>query len=155
MAVRFVFDKDFDDNVYRASNKTRSSLRPLYDEVRDKTDAIAARAKASVTKEAGHAEVDADFIKHSKWSSNYGGYGRRGWLHAKARAFALKSAAQSVAPVMGYDGKEIYGRVTINRRGSYSLEFGGPDPVAEIGKGTGEFVEHPPYSFLRNAMRGA
>lgn len=155
MAVQFKFDKDFDDNVYRASNKSNSSLRPLYDQVREKTDSIASIAQASIRDAAGAAETEVDSIKHSKWESNYGGKGRHGWLYAKAKSFALKSAASSVAPTMGYDGREIYGRVLINRRGSVSLEFGGPDPVAEIGRGTGEYVEHPPYSFLRNASRKA
>ncbi|MET0463748.1 MAG: hypothetical protein ABW007_11365 [Chitinophagaceae bacterium] len=155
MAVRFNFDKDFDDNVYRASNKTNSSLKPLYNQVRSKTDEIAEIAKTSIKREAGSAESDVDSIKNSKWESNYGGKGRHGWLAAKAKAFALKSAAQSVAPSMGYDGREIYGRVSINRRGSDTLEFGGPDPVAELGKGSGEYLVHPPYSFLRNAMRRA
>lgn len=153
MAVRFNFDKDFDNNVYRASNKSNSSLHPIYGQVRDLTDSIASKAKGAIQREAGSAESDVDSIKNTKWDSNFGGRGRKGWLHAKAKAFALKSAAQSVAPTMGYDGREIYGRVTINRRGSNTLEFGGPDPVAEIGRGTGEYVEHPPYSFLRNAMR--
>lgn len=155
MATRFDWDAQFDNNVYRASNKTNSSLHPLYDEVRSTTDRIAAVAKLAITKEAGGAEQEVDTIKNSKWNSNFGGKGREGWLAAKAKAFALKSAAQSVAPSMGFDGKEIYGRVAINRRGSYSLEFGGPDPVAEMGKGSGKFVEHPAYSFLRNAMRRA
>lgn len=151
--MRFDFDKDFDDNVYRASNKTNSSLKPLYNQVRDKTDEIAKKAKGSIEKESANAESDVDSIKNSKWESNFGGKGRHGWLHAKAKAFALKSAAKSLAPTMGYDGKEIYGRVSMNRRGSNTVEFGGPDPVAEIGRGTGEYVEHPPYAFLRNAMR--
>lgn len=155
MAVRFDFDKDFDDNVYRASNKTNSSLKPLYNQVRSKTDEIAHSARGAIQREAGVAEGDVDSIKNSRWNTNYGGHGRQGWLEAKAKAFALKSAANSVAPKMGYDGREIYGRVEINRRGSVTLEFGGPDPVAEIGKGSGNYVVHPPYSFLRNAMRKA
>lgn len=150
--ARFNWDKDFDDNVYRASNKTNSSLHPLYDHVRSTTDDYAAKAVRMISNEAGSAERDAQAIKNTGWSSNFGGHGRKGWLSAKAKAFALKSALSATHPMMGYDGREIYGRVIINRRGSMSLEFGGPDPVAEIGKGSGEFLEHPPYAFLRRAM---
>lgn len=150
--VRFEIDKRFDDNVYRASNKSNSSLHPLYDKVRSVTDEIAKAAKDLISGEYNRAEAEAKSIKNSEWNSNYGGHGRKGWLAAKAKAFALRSAASSTAPSMGYDGTEIYGRVEINRQGSSSLEFGGPDPVAEMGKGSGEFVEHPPYAFLRRAM---
>lgn len=149
--VRFNFDKDFDDNIYRASNKTNSSLHPLYDAVRTKTDDIATKARGLVAGEAKTAEALVKDIKDSPWDSHYGGVGRHGWLVAKATSFALKSAGASIAPTMGYDGKEIYGRVLMNRRGSSSVEFGGTDPVAEIGKGTGEYVVHPPYGFLRRA----
>jgi hypothetical protein len=150
--VRFEIDKRFDDNVYRASNKSNSSLHPLYDKVRSTTDDIAKAAKNLISGESNRAEAEAKSIRNSEWNSDYGGHGRKGWLAAKARSFALKSAAGATVPTMGYDGKEIYGRVEINRRGSSSLEFGGPDPVAEMGKGSGEFVEHPPYAFLRRAM---
>lgn len=151
--VRFVFDKDFDDNIYRASNKSNSSLHNLYDEVRSKTDSIAKVAKRLIGGEYNRAEAEAKAIKNSEWNSDYGGHGRKGWLEAKARAFALRTAASTVAPTMEYDGKEIFGRVEINRRGSSSLEFGGTDPVAELGKGSGEFLRHPPYAFLRRAMK--
>lgn len=152
--TRFVFDKDLDDNIYRASNKSNSSLRPLYDKVRSVTDDIAKTAKRLIGGEYNRAEAEAKAIKNTEWDSNYGGHGRKGWLAAKARAFALRSAISATVPTMGYDGREIYGRVEINRRGSSSLEFGGPDPVAEMGKGSGEFVDHPPYAFLRRAMAG-
>lgn len=151
--VRFEIDRRFDDNVYRASNKSNSSLHPLYDQVRSTTDEIAKRAKRLIGGEYNRAEAEAKSIKNSEWESNYGGHGRKGWLAAKAKAFALRTAASSTAPTMGYDGTEIYGRVEINRKGSSSLEFGGTDPVAEMGKGSGEFVEHPPYAFLRRAMQ--
>lgn len=150
--VRFEFDDRFDDNIYRASNKSNSSLHPLYDKVRSVTDDIAKATKRLIGGEYNRAEAEAKAIKNTDWDSNYGGHGRKGWLTAKARAFALRTAASSTVPTMGYDGKEIYGRVEINRRGSASLEFGGPDPVAEMGKGSGEFVNHPPYGFLRRAM---
>lgn len=151
--VRFVMDRRFEENLLRASNKTHSSLHSVYDKVRSVTDDIAKRAKNSITEAHQLAEQEVDAIRGSRWSSNYGGVGRKGWLQAKARAFAFKSAASSVFPTMGYNGHEIYGRVVINRRGSASLEYGGVDPVAEIGKGTGEFLEHPAYGFLRRAMR--
>lgn len=150
--VRFVFDPRFDDNIYKASNKTNSSLHPLFDEVRSVTDDIAKKAKRMIKAELDSKEGEVQTIKHSKWDSHFGGVGRRGWLMAKAVAFALKSAHAATVPTMGYDGKEIYGRVLINRTGSSSLEFGGPDPVAELGKGTGEFADHPAYAFLRRAM---
>lgn len=152
--VRFDFDKDFEDNIYRASNKTNSSLHPLYDQVRQVTDDIAKRARRLIGGEYNRAETEAKAIKNTEWDSHYGGHGRKGWLAAKARAFALRTAISATNPTMGYDGQEIYGRVEINRRGSYTLEFGGPDPVAEMGKGSGEFLEHPPYAFLRRAMFG-
>lgn len=150
--VRFEFDRRFDDNVYRASNKSNSSLHNLYDEVRSVTDKIASKARILIKQELGPAEADATAIKNTKWNSDYGGRGRKGWLAAKAKVFALKSAGATTHPSMGYDGKEIYGRVEINRRGSSSLEFGGTDPVAELGKGSGEHLSHPAYHFLRRSM---
>lgn len=146
--VKFVFDPDFDNNVYRASNKSGSSLRPLYDQVRRITDRIAENAKATIEQEYQNAEADAS----GKRENATHGDGKTQFLRAKAKAFALRSAANSTVPTMGYDGKEIFGRVLINRKGSFSLEYGGPDPVAEIGKGTGEYLVHPAYAFLRRAM---
>lgn len=151
--VTFHWDPRFDENLYRASRYTNSSLHPLYDKVRDVTDQIAKRAKTSIQNHAKAAEFRVDAIKHSDWHSDFGGVGKKGWLEAKAQAFALKSAAAATVPTMGYDGKEIYGRVVINRKHSNTLEFGGADLTAEMGKGTGEYVVHPAYSFLRNAMR--
>lgn len=146
--VRFKFDPDFDDNVYKASNKSNSSLRPLFDQVRQITDRIAENAKSSIETEYAAAEADAS----GKRENATHGDGKTQFLRAKAKAFALRSAANSTVPTMGYDGKEIFGRVLINRKGSFALEYGGPDPVAEIGKGTGEYLVHPTYAFLRRAM---
>lgn len=146
--ITFEFDPMFDDNVYRASNKTRSSLRPLYDHVRSVTDRIARDAKRSAVGEWIRAEAEAQALRDNR---KFGSQ-QDDWLYAKARSFALRSAFNTINPTMGYDGKEIYGRVTINRRGSAMVEFGGPDPVAEVGRDTGKYVIHPPYSFLRNAM---
>lgn len=150
--VNFRFDVDFDDNVYRASNKTNSSLHPLYDQVRSYTDEVARKAKVRIGAEYGKAEALAKSIKNTEWDSHYGGHERSGWLQAKAKAYALRVSFSATHPTMGYDGKEIYGRVEINRRGSSSLEYGGSDPIAEVGKGTGVYLEHPPYAFLRNAL---
>lgn len=147
--VRFEFDPDFRDNVYRASNKTGSSLRPLYDLVRKTTDKIARTAKLRIQNEWYNAEAVAQNIDNKAYGAD-----KQEFLYYKALSFALRSAMNSTYPTMGYDGNEIYGRVTINRRGSTSLEYGGVDPVAEVGKGTGEHVSHPAYAFLRNALRG-
>lgn len=147
--VRFEFDPQFRDNVYRASNKTGSSLRPLYDLVRKITDDISRKAKARIQVEWYNAEAVAQNVE-----TKTHGEGRNQFLQAKALSFSLRSALGATWPTMGFDGKEIYGRVSINRRGSSSLEYGGTDPVAEIGKGTGNYVQHPAYAFLRNSMRG-
>ncbi len=149
MPVRFVIDPQFDENVYRASNKTGSSLKPLFDTVRKKTDEIAARAKRRIESEWYNTEASTSSIDNKKY-----GESKNRFLYLKAKSFALKSAANSTVPTMGFDGKEIYGRISINRRHSVSLEFGGIDPVGEVGKGTGEYVSHPAYAFLRNSMRG-
>lgn len=150
MGAKFVTDPRFVDNLNRASNKSRSSLRPLFDQVRKITDEIAAYAKLDLQKLASEAESATRVARQQvggdvKLVSDF----RR----AKARAFALKTAVNSVVPTMQYDGKKIFGRVMINRRGSYSIEYGGVDPVGEIGKGTGQFVVHPAYAVLRNAAR--
>lgn len=146
--ITFEWDPGFDDNVYRASNKSRSSLRPLYDLVRHATDAIARDAKRAIIGEWVRAEAEAEGLRDNRK------FGSRqdDWLYAKARSFAMRSAMNTVTPTMEYDGKEIYGKVSINRRGSAMVEFGGPDPVAEVGRDTGKYVIHPPYAFLRNAM---
>lgn len=144
--VEFEFDPDFDKNVYHASNKTRSSLAPLYNLVRKQTDEIAKRAKSILQLEAALAEQEA----HSNRNKRFGNE-REGFLVQKARAFALTSAYNSLSATMGTD-IEIYGRVAINRKGSGTLEFGGADLVAEIGKGTGNYLQHPAYAFLRRAM---
>lgn len=149
--VEFEFDPEFDDNVYRASNKTRSSLRGLYDMVRSKTDEIAADAKLRIESEQALAEQGIKAVLKEV----YQGGDKAPFLEKKARSFALRAAANSLVPIMGFDGKEIYGRVIINRKGSISIEMGGADPVAEIGKSTGEYIVHPPYAFLRRSMERA
>lgn len=146
--ITFKFDPEFDDNVYRASHKSRSSLRPLYDQVRMVTDIIARDAKRAALGEWVRAEAEAQGLREGRK------FGARqdDWLYAKARSFAIRSVYNTVAPTMEYNGKEIYGMVSINRKGSAMVEFGGPDPVAEIGRDSGRYVIHPPYAFLRNAM---
>jgi ElaB/YqjD/DUF883 family membrane-anchored ribosome-binding protein len=150
MAARFVEDPRFRDNIYRASNRSRSSLRPLYDQVRQLTDRVAEIAKNDLAKlaDTAQSEVEGARKKIHADKSVVSDFRR-----AKARAFALKTAQNSTFPTMGYDGNSIYGRVIINRRGSATVEYGGIDPVAEIGKGTGEYVQHPAYGVLRNALR--
>lgn len=144
--VKFEFYPTFDDDIRNASNKSRSSLRPLFDKVRSVTDEIYFHAKDMIDSEAGRAEAAVEAVKPIRFTEA----GKIAFQTNKARAAALKTAANSVKPTMGSDG-EIFGRVAIFRRSSVSLEFGGIDPVAEIGKGTGEYVEHPPYAFLRRA----
>lgn len=150
MAARFVVDPEFSNNVYRASNKSRSSLRPLYDQVRAITDRVAEIAKEDLQMLADTAQSEVgparDKVKLDRTKVT-------DFRRAKARAFALKTAANSTVPTMGYDGNSIYGRVLINRRGSFAIEYGGIDPVAEIGKDTGQYVSHPAYAVLRNALR--
>jgi len=148
--VTFEFDPEFDMNLYHASNKTRSSLAPLFNTVRKITDAIAKQAKEDMQREWYFAESDATGNRNKRFDKNHNST----FLEAKARAFALKSGFQSIAPTMGVDS-QIYGRVTINRTGSTALEYGGIDVKAEIGRGTGNYVVHPAYAFLRNAMRKA
>lgn len=148
--ARFDFDPEFDANIHKASNKTGSSLRPLFDAVRQVTDEIYMDARESIAREAGRAQGEVESIRSGRFSRS----GRGKFAAAKAKAFALKSAKNSVFPSMEFDGREIYGRVAIYRKDSASLEFGGIDSVAEIGRGTGEYVQHPAYSFLRRAMDG-
>lgn len=145
--INFEFYPEFDDDIKSASNKSRSSLRPLFDTVRSVTDQIYFHAKDLIDGEYGRAEADVAATTDNRFKPD----GKIAWQTAKARAAALKTAANSVKPSMDYDG-EIFGRVAIFRKQSASLEFGGIDPVAEIGKGTGQYVEHPPYAFLRRAM---
>lgn len=145
--ARFVFDPEFEENVKKASYKSGSSLRPLFDHVRRVTDNIAKDAKQSLQREAGVAESETQNAR-----GDYSRSGRKSFLRAKAKASALRTAANSTVPTMGYDGTEIFGRVLINRRNSDAVEYGGIDLTAEIGKGTGEYVEHPPYAPLRRAM---
>lgn len=145
--TKFEFYPTFDEDIKSASYKSRSSLRPLFDKVRDVTDQIYFNARADMENEASRAEQDVEVTRPIRYTNA----GEIAFKTAKARAFALKTGANSVKPTMGYDG-EIFGRVAIFRKQSASLEFGGTDPVAEIGKGTGEYVSHPPYAFLRRAM---
>lgn len=148
--INFEFDPDFDDNIMRASHKSKSSLRPLFDTVRSVTDQIYFDARSRLESEANRAEAEVQAAKPSRFKPD----GKIAFDYAKAKSFALKSAASTIGPTMNYDGEEIFGRVTINRKNSASVEFGGLDPTAEIGKGTGQYVEHPPYAFLRRAMDG-
>jgi hypothetical protein len=145
--TKFEFYPTFDDDIRNASNKTRSSLRPLFDKVRSVTDEIYFNARDLLAGEAAQAEAAVDAVSPIKYTNA----GKMAFREAKARAFALKSAANSVKPTMDSDG-EIFGRVAIFRKNSYAVEFGGVDSVAEIGKGTGRYVEHPPYAPLRRAM---
>jgi hypothetical protein len=146
--IEFEFDPEFDDNLYRASNKSGSSLKPLYDQVRRHTDEVYVKARESIAREAGRTEAKVQTAKGNRFSKS----GKHNFNYYKASASALKSAKNSIHPVMGFDGKEIYGRVAIFRKNSDSLEYGGVDPTAEIGKGTGVYVEHPAYAFLRRAL---
>lgn len=146
--VTFEFDPDFDNNVYHASNKTKSSLAPLFNTVRKITDQIAEEAKAAIQREQYNAESEATAKRQDRFDKNH----NSAFLTAKAKSAALKSALNTTIPIMGVDN-EIYGRVVINRTGSSALEFGGVDPLYEIGRGTGEYLIHPAYAFLRNAMR--
>lgn len=146
MDVKFEFDSEFTNNIYHASKKTRSSLRPLYDKVRTVTDQISEEAKRSLLVHWTEAEAETKAV-----DSKTHGSGKRSFQVAKAKAFAFKSAYNTIRPMMGVD-TEIYGRVVIQRTGSGTLEFGGPDPKAEIGIGTGEYLVHPAYAFLRRAM---
>lgn len=150
MGARFVEDPRFRDNIYRASNRSRSSLRPLYDQVRELTDRVAEIARADLSKLADTAQSEVEVNRKKLHQERQLISDFRA---AKARAFALKTAQNSTFPTMGYDGNSIYGRVIINRRGSNSIEYGGIDPVAEIGKGTGQYVQHPAYAVLRNSLR--
>jgi hypothetical protein len=146
--VVFEFDPDFDDNVYHASNKSRSSLAPLFNVVRKVTDEIAKEAKGSIQREWYQAENETTSNRKDRFDKNH----NSAFLAAKAKSAALKSAYNTVAPIMGVDS-EIYGRVLINRTGSSALEFGGVDTQFEIGRGTGNYLVHPAYAFLRTAMR--
>lgn len=149
--IKFEFYPTFDDDIRQASNKSKSSLRPLFDKVRSVTDEIYFDAKSKLDSEANRAESEVQTAKPDRFSTD----GKRRFNEAKAKAFALKSAANTVAPTMEFDGKEIFGRVAIYRRNSSAIEYGGVDPVAEIGRDSGEYVSHPPYAFLRRAMDGA
>lgn len=146
--VTFEFDDDFDQNVYHASNKSRSSLAPLFNQVRKITDMIAKEAKSAIQREWYNAEAESSGNRNQRFDKNHNG----SFLAAKAKSAALHSAYNTTFPIMGVDN-EIYGRVAINRTGSTALEFGGVDNKYEIGKGTGNYIVHPAYSFLRTAMR--
>lgn len=148
--IKFEFDPDFEDNVKKASNKSNSSLRPLADTIRNVTDQIYFHAYNNLKKYAGEAEAEVQAAKGDRHKPN----GRRRWLEAKAKAAAIRSGRNTIAPTMEYDGDEIYGMVAIYRKNSYVLEYGGIDEVGEIGKGTGEYISHPPYAFLRRAIDG-
>src|SRR5689334_3048058 len=146
--VTFVFDDDFDENIHKASNTSGSSLRPIFDQVRKTTDDIAVHAREMIAREAGRMQALVTEVKPDRFSR----HGKANFNYFKAVAFALRSARDTLAPTMEYDGTEIFGRVAIYRRDSRSIEFGGIDSVAEIGKGTGVYVTHPAYAFLRRAM---
>lgn len=148
MRIKFEFDSDFDENVYHASRKTKSSLAPLYNQVRKITDNISKEAKDAIGRQWYLAESEVQGNRNTRFDKNH----NSGFLVAKAKAFALYSAYNTIRPTMGVDS-EIYGRVSMNRDGTTSLEFGGTDLKAEIGKGTGNYLVHPTYAFLRNAMR--
>lgn len=146
--IKFEFYPDFKDDIYKASNKSRSSLRPLFDMVRNVTDQIYANARESIAREAGRAEGEVQAIRDKRFSKT----GKQSFREAKAKAGSLRSARNSTFPTMEYDGQEIFGRVAIYRKQSVSVEYGGIDPTGEIGKGTGEYISHPAYGFLRRAM---
>lgn len=146
--IEFRFDPEFKNNIYRASNKQGSSLRPLYDQVRAVTDSISSNARTMMLGEWIRVESEAQALRDERTHGDQ----KNDWLYAKAKSFALRSAYNSTIPTMEFDGTQILGRVTINRRGSAMIEFGGPDPVAEVGRDSGQYVNHPPYSFLRNAI---
>lgn len=143
--VKFEFYPTFDDDIYHASNKSRSSLRNLYDTVRQVTDNIRDNAIAQLESLYEQAESQAQSGDKTHGES------RSRFLRAKAKAFTFRSTRDTTIAIMGVD-REIYGRVIMNRTDSWSIEFGGVDRKAEVGKGTGEFITHPAYGVLRRAM---
>jgi hypothetical protein len=144
--IKFEFYPTFESDIYSASYKSRSSLRGLYDKVRSVTDEIRDNAIESLEGlyELAESQAQSGTKTH--------GESRKRFLTAKAKAFTFRSTRDTTSAVMGFDGKEIYGRVLMNRTDSWSIEFGGVDRKAEIGKGTGEYVTHPSYGILRKAM---
>lgn len=143
--VTFEFYPTFDDDIYHASYRSRSSLRGLYDKVREVTDNI--RDNAILRLESLYEESESQAQSGDKTH----GESRSRFLRAKAKAFTFRTTRDTTIAVMGVD-KEIYGRVIMNRTDSWAIEFGGPDRKAEVGKGTGEFIVHPAYAILRRAM---
>lgn len=143
--VKFEFYPTFDDDIYHASNKSGSSLRPLYDEVRRITDNIRDNTIAQLESlyEAAESQAQSGNKTHGESLDRF--------LTAKAKAFTFRSLRDTTIAIMGVD-KEIYGRVIMNRTDSWAVEFGGSDRKAEIGKGTGKYVIHPAYAVLRRAM---
>lgn len=143
--VKFEFYPTFDDDIYHASYKSRSSLRNLYDTVRRVTDNIRDNAIARLESlyEASESQAQAGNKTHGESLERF--------LTAKAKAFTFRTTRDTTIAIMGVD-KEIYGRVIMNRTDSWAIEFGGSDRKAEIGKGTGNYVIHPAYGILRRAM---
>lgn len=143
--VKFEFYPTFHDDVVHASYKSRSSLRGLYDKVREVTDDIRDNTIANL--EVLYEEAESQAQSGDKTH----GESRSRFLRAKAKAFTFRSTRDTTIAIMGVD-KEIFGRVIMNRIDSWAIEFGGSDRKAEVGKGTGDFIIHPPYAVLRRAM---
>jgi hypothetical protein len=150
--IRFELDPKFIENIHKASNKSASSLKPVIDAVRSATDEVYVRARESLAREAGKAEAEVQAAKSNP--RRFSKSNRDSFAYAKAKAGAIRAGRNTIAPTMEYDGTEIFGRVTIFRKGSSVLEYGGIDSSFEIGKGTGRYVEHPAYAFLRRALDG-
>lgn len=144
--IKFEFYPTFESDVYRASYKSRSSLRGLYDKVRSVTDDI--RDGAIETLEGLYELSESQAQSGDKTH----GESRNRFLRAKAKAFTFRTTRDTTIAIMGFDGHEIYGRVLMNRTDSWAIEFGGSDRKAEVGKGTGEYIIHPAYGVLRKAM---
>lgn len=144
--ARFEFYPTFEPDIYRASYKSRSSIRNLYDTVRSVTDNI--RDGAIEILEGLYEESESQAQSGNKTH----GESLKRFLRAKAKSFTFRTTRDLTIAVMGFDGKEIYGRVIMDRTDSWAIEFGGVDRKAEAGKGTGDYIVHPPYGVLRRAM---
>lgn len=146
---RFVLDKSFGRHLNHPTQKT--SLRPLGDTLRQVSDDVAESAKGMILQQYLAAQAKTQAIKSGQLDANDSRPGQ-GYLRAKAEEFALKSALDSTIAYMTGDGTSMVGRVTINRTGATSLEFGGEDSGVVLGQGSKERPNHPAYAFLRRAL---
>jgi hypothetical protein len=128
----------------------RSSLNPLGDMVREKTDEIGKRARALAEQEAARWKAQRDTTR-GLLKNDFQREKLR-YFRARAMAMSLDLYVKTLRFTME-SGEEVFGTVTAMHGAGDLIEFGGTDRRFKLGN-TGQYLDYPAFAFLRRALNG-